>query len=218
MKQPIRIILVDDHQIIRDGLRVLLMHLPELMITGEASSGGELLALLKTNPADILIMDICLPGISGILLTEQIRKLYPEVKVIMLTAMTSEEFILNSLKAGAYGYLPKDVRQEELVEAILTVSEGKEYIARAISAKVLQKLVRYSRTPANERQENILSVRESEVLELFAEGYSYKEIADRLSISVRTVETHKEHIMDKLGLHSVADIVKYAIKQGYISI
>ncbi|MCX6270578.1 MAG: response regulator transcription factor [Bacteroidetes bacterium] len=218
MINPVRIILVDDHHIVRDGIKVLLMNIPDIQVVGEASSGEELMQKMRSVPVDILIMDICMPGVSGIILTERLRTEYPQVRVIMLTAMTSEDHIMNSLKAGAFGYLPKDVRREELLEAIFTVSQGQEYLAQSLSARVLQKLIRHSRTPFSDREENILTNRELEIIEGFAEGFSYKEIADRLSISVRTVETHKMHIMEKLGLRSIADMVRYAIKHGIIEV
>jgi two-component system response regulator NreC len=218
--KKIKIILVDDHKIVREGLKILLMNLNEIEIIGEVANGSELFDVLKKLKPDILLMDISLPKMSGILITEKLSREYPDIKVIMLTANDTDEMVFDSFKAGAMGYLPKDIEHEELVDAIITVSEGNEYLAQSISSGVLKNYFKRARAGSHKqlKSEKELTKREIEVIELFCEGLSYKEIADRLNISVRTIESHKKSILEKLELNSIVDIVKYAIKHGIISI
>jgi DNA-binding NarL/FixJ family response regulator len=216
----INIVLVDDHKIVREGLKILLMNLPEIKIIAEVASGSELFDLLPEIKPDILLMDISLPKMSGILITEKLSREYPDIKVIMLTANDNEEMVFDSFKAGALGYLPKDIEHEELVEAIITVAEGNEYLAQSISSGVLKNYLKKARSGSHKqlKSEKELTKRELEVIELFCDGLSYKEIADRLNISVRTIESHKKSILEKLELNSIVDIVKYAIKHGIINL
>ena len=212
----IKIVLVDDHNIVRDGLRILLLNLQEIEVIGEAATGADLFDLLVEIKPDILLMDISLPKMSGIAITEKISRDYPEIKVIMLTANVNDESVFDSFKAGALGYLPKNIDQLELVNAIKTVYEGNEYLAKSISNSVLKNFFNSAKSGNTKQQksEQELTKREVEVITLFAEGLSYKEIADRLNISVRTVESHKNNIFEKLELTSIADLVKYAIRHG----
>ncbi len=218
--KKINIVLVDDHKIVREGLKILLMNLPEIKIIGEVASGSELFNLLLQIKPDILLMDISMPKMSGIVITEKLNREYPDIKVIMLTANENDEMVFDSFKAGALGYLPKDIEHEELVEAIQTVAEGEEYLARSLSSIVLKNYFKKARAGTHRqlKSEKELTKRELQVIELFCEGLSYKEIADRLNISVRTIESHKKSIMEKLELNSIVDIVKYAIKHGIISL
>jgi DNA-binding NarL/FixJ family response regulator len=216
----IKIILVDDHNIVRDGLKILLMNIPEIEVIGEVATGADLFDLLVCVKPDILLMDISLPKISGIAITEKISKDYPDIKVIMLTANVNDESVFNSFKAGALGYLPKNIDQAELVDAIKIVNEGNEYLAKSISNAVLRNYFDKAKAGSTKhlKNEQELTKREVEVIILFAEGLSYKEIADRLNISVRTVESHKNNIFEKLELTSIADLVKYAIRHGLTSL
>jgi DNA-binding NarL/FixJ family response regulator len=216
----IKVVLVDDHDIVRDGLKVLLMNLPDIKVIGEVSTGQELLYFLLTKKPDILLMDITLPKMSGIVITEKITNEYPEIKVIMLTASVNEKSISDSFKAGAMGYLPKNIKPEELINAIREVHNGIEYISKSISKEILGKYLKKSKTIISKQLKNDheLTKRELEIIELFSEGFSYKEVASKLNISYNTVESHKKNIFEKLKINSIVELVKYAIKNGIISI
>jgi two-component system, NarL family, response regulator NreC len=214
----IKIILVDDHDIVRDGLKVLLMNLPDIKVIGEVSSGFELFSLLENIRPDIILMDIRLPKMSGIFVTEKVKKEYPDIKVIMLTASLDDKSVSESFKAGALGYLPKNIKQIELIEAIREVNMGNRYLAKSTSDIVLDKYLNKPEVLNKHKGLNELSSRELEIIQLFAEGYNYKEVADKLSISYNTVETHKKNIFEKLEINSIVDLVKYAIKHGIISV
>lgn len=218
--EKIKIILIDDHNIVRDGLKILLMNLPDIEVIGEATNGKNLFELLPKIKPDILLLDIALPEMSGIAITEKISHEYPDIKVIMLTANVNEESVYESMRAGALGYLPKDILQEELVIAIKTVYDGDEYIAKSIANAVMKNYMVRTLLGKKEKHKfrKDLSNREIQVIKLLAEGFRYKEIADQLNISVRTVETHKNHILEKLELHSVVDLVRFAIKNKIINL
>ncbi|MEI6695396.1 MAG: response regulator transcription factor [Bacteroidota bacterium] len=216
----IKLVLVDDHQIVRDGVKVLLMNVPDIEVVGEAADSSELFELLKTIQVDIIMMDISMPEHSGIEVTEIIKKQGLDVKVIMLTADVSDAAVFDSLKAGALGYLPKNAKRDEILQAIYKVNEGEEYIAESITNAVLKTYISKARNlnyidPIRNIE---LSKREIEIVELFSEGLSYKEIANRLYISTRTVESHKNNILEKLELKTIVDMVKYAIKNGIIKL
>ncbi|MCX6231696.1 MAG: response regulator transcription factor [Bacteroidetes bacterium] len=216
----IKIIIVDDHPIVRDGIKVLLMNVSNIEIIGEAADGNELFELLKTKVPDILIMDISMPDLSGIEITEKLKSEKSEIKVIMLTADKTDESVFDSLKAGALGYLPKNAKRDEIIDAINKVYEGEEYIAESITSTVLKTYISNARNlNYQDSKRNIeLSKREIEIVELFSEGLSYKEIANRLYISTRTVESHKNNILEKLELKTIVDLVKYAIKNKIIKL
>jgi DNA-binding NarL/FixJ family response regulator len=216
----IKIVLVDDHDIVRDGLKVLLMNLPDIKVIGEVSSGRELFNLLENIKPDIILMDIRLPKMSGIVVTEKVKTEYPDIKVIMLTASVDDKSISESFKAGALGYLPKNIKQMELIAAIREVYKGNKFLSKSISNDILNNYLSKNKpeTLDQPKIEIALSKREIEIIELFAEGYNYKEVADKLSISCNTVETHKKNIFEKLKINSIVDLVKYAIKNGIISI
>jgi len=212
--EKIKIILVDDHQLVRDGIKALLSGNDDIGIIGEASDGKELFTKLETLHPDILIMDISLPGMSGIEITKKICMDRPEIKVLILSMYNNEEFIFNSLKAGAKGYLPKTTSRNEMLEAIYTINNGEEFFGEAIRKIMLRSYVKRAtddEKPEDKSSEQ-LTAREIEILKLYVEGLINKEISDKLDISIRTVETHKNHIMRKLGLRSTVEMVKYAIK------
>lgn len=212
--EKIRIILVDDHKLVRDGIKALLTGIPDISIIGEAGDANELFTQLETLKPDLLIMDISLPEISGIEITKKIGSVFPGLKVLMLSMYTNEEFIINSLKAGAKGYLPKNTSREELVEAIYAIHNGEEFFGESISRVMLKSFVKRATNedlPADKPHE-VLTSREIEILKLYVEGLINKEISDKLDISIRTVETHKNHIMRKLGLKSTVELVKFAIR------
>jgi DNA-binding NarL/FixJ family response regulator len=216
----IRIFLVDDHQLVRDGIKALLISSGEISILGEASTGRECFEKISKEQPDILILDISLPDTTGIEITRKVSELYPGMRVLILSMYTDEDFIFNSVKAGARGYLPKNTSREELLEAIRTIYDGEEFFADSISKIMLRSYVRKAKEedPSTHWGSATLTGREIEILRLFAEGYINKEISDRLDISIRTVETHKNHIMKKLELKSGVDLIKYAIRNKIVEI
>jgi DNA-binding NarL/FixJ family response regulator len=218
--EKIRIILVDDHQLIRTGIANLLYDEPGFEIIGEAADSSEFLYQLQNSQPDVAVMDIALPGMSGIDLTRKVSNDFPSIKVLVLSMYTSEEFIFNAVNAGAKGYLPKNTSRRELVEAIRAVARGEEYYAESISNVILKSYIKKAKSGPEESnsKENQLSKRELEVLRLFAEGYSNQEIADKLFISIRTVESHKNHIMQRLELKSSVDLVKFAIRNNMVNL
>lgn len=216
----IKVILVDDHQLVRDGIKALLAGMEGIEVTGEASSGNEMLALLNSNTPDVALLDISLPDISGIDLCRKIIAQYPEIKVLFLSMYTTEDYIFNAIKAGAKGYLPKNISRNELFNAVKEVSAGNEYYSETISNIILKSYIRKAKTPDDELQDSgeLLSKRETEVLRCFAEGLSNPQIAEKLFISTRTVESHKNHIMQRLNLKTQVELLKYAIKNGFTGI
>ena len=218
--KEIKIVLVDDHQIVRDGIKSLLEGESEIEILGEASNGKELFALLETIKPNILLLDISLPDMSGIEITKKLNEIYPKINILILSMYTNEEFILNALKSGAKGYLPKNSTRDELIEAIFAVYQGQEYYSEEVSSIMLSSFIKKAKSPLDEepKKEVKLSVREIEILRMCAEGSANQEIASSLRISIRTVESHKNHIMQKLELRTVADMIKYAIKNNIIEL
>ena len=212
--ESIKLIVVDDHQIIRDGIQSMLAGQTGITIIGEASSGIELFKLLDQNLPDVILMDISLPGKSGIELARQIKAhaVTYKIQILFLSMFLQEEYIQQAIKAGASGYLPKNVTQQELTQAIKQLAEGKDYYADEISKIIFKSFLNKNRSPEADNRQKELSIRELDILRLVATGYNNQQIADQLFISIRTVETHKNHIMQKLELHSTADLVKYAIR------
>jgi DNA-binding NarL/FixJ family response regulator len=216
----IRIFLVDDHQLVRDGIKALLRSSDDITILGEASTGKECFEKIDLEPPDILILDISLPDTNGIEITKRITTDYPKTRVLILSMYTNEDFIFNAVKAGARGYLPKNTSREELLSAIHAIYEGEEFFSDSISRVMLKSYVRNAKEEHNASQTTPipLSAREIEILRLFAEGFINKEISDQLDISIRTVETHKNHIMKKLELKSTVELIKYAIRNKIVEI
>jgi DNA-binding NarL/FixJ family response regulator len=214
------VIIADDHTIVRDGIKALLSEQEDIVIIGEASNGSELFRLLSLKTADIILLDISMPDLSGIEICERLRTEYPQIKVLFLSMYTTEEYIFNAIKAGAHGYLPKNISQPELLEAIRSISQGREYFNETISNIILKSYINKAKNAETENdiREHSLSKRELEVLRLFAEGFSNSEIGTRLFISPRTVESHKNHIMQKINLKSPVDLIKFAIKNHIVEI
>jgi two-component system, NarL family, response regulator NreC len=216
---PIRIVLTEDHQILRDGVKSLIAS-ENIKITGEASTGAELWELLEGEKPDIILMDISLPDTSGIELTRLISERFPEIKVLILSMYTDESFINQAIKSGAKGYLHKNTTREEMLIAIDTVYSGNDFYSDNISKIILKSYIEKAKLNAEEslNPHEVLSKREIEILTMFAEGFINKEIADKLFISIRTVESHKNHIMQKLNLKTQVELVKYAIRHNLINI
>jgi len=218
--EKIKIILVDDHQIVRDGIKALLTEIPDLAVIGEASDATELASKLLVLKPDIIILDISMPGMSGIEITRKLISEHPETKIMILSMYTHEDFIFNAIKAGAKGYLPKNTTRKEIVDAVHAIYKGEVYFSESISNIILKSYIKKVKTgdETDEKTKASLSKRELEILKLFAEGQSNQQIADKLFISIRTVESHKNHIMQKLELDTTVDLIKFAIKNKIIEL
>lgn len=210
------LLLVDDHEVVRSGLRMLLEDQEDLKIVGEASSGKQALGLVESLKPDVVIMDITLPDISGIDATRQIKKLFPEVAVVALTIHEDQQYFFEMLQAGASGYVPKRAAPDDLITAIRAAHRGETYIYPSLAKLLVSDFL--SRGGEEDAKETIsgLTPREQEVLALLADGRTNDEIAELLTISSHTVARHRENLMSKLGLHSRSELVKYAIRKGLI--
>jgi len=216
----VKVILVDDHQIVRDGIKSLLSECSEIKVVGEADNAYDFFKILKNEIPDVVLLDIALPKMSGIELAKIIKTDFPQIKILMLSMYTSEDFIFNSVKAGVQGYLPKNTTKAELTTAIKTVFKGKEYFSKLISDIILKSYVnsaKYGKELSSDKID-ILTKREYEILFYVVDGLSNSQISEKLSISSRTVETHKTNILKKLNLNSTVDLVKYAIRNKIIEI
>ncbi len=216
--EKIKLILVDDHQLVRTGIANLLAGELGFEIIGEAAEAKDFFDLLKHKHPDIAILDIALPGMSGIDITKRLHNDFPGIRILILSMHTSEEFIFNAINSGARGYLPKNTSRKELVEAVYAIHRGEEYFAESISNVILKSYIKKAKSDVQDEDnsENLLSKREIEVLKLFAEGKTNQEIADKLFISIRTVESHKNHIMARLELKTTVDLVKFAIRNNIV--
>ena len=215
--QRIRILLVDDHPVVREGLRSCLANHPELEIVGEAADGRDAVAKAQALAPHVVLMDITMPQMDGMEATAEIHRCAPAAKVLALTAHTSSEYIQRIVKAGASGYVLKDASPRELVQAIVGLQNGEPFFSPEILGGLLKSFVGRSRTSAS-CGDVPLSPRETQVLIYIAEGRSNKEIAGFFKVSVRTVETHRERLMAKLNIHTIAGLTKYAIAHGLVSV
>ena len=218
--EPIRVIVIDDHRIVRDGISALLFAVEGIEVVGEAEDGVGLMDMLKMKQPDVILMDITLPGRSGIELTENITEEYSDIRVIMLSMLTDEGTIFDAIEAGAKGYLAKDATREEIVQAIKAVHSGEqgfysEQISKTLVSSYFNKTKKEKRA-AEDSELSVLTTREIEILTLFAEGLTNQEIADRFFLSIRTIESHKNKMMRKLGFNTIVDLVKYAIRKDLV--
>lgn len=215
--KSIRVLVVDDHTVLRDTLRLLLEMNGEVEVVGEAADGRAAIDLAEQLRPDVILMDTAMPGLNGIEATTVIRKRLPKVKVLILSGYGHEDQVRNALRAGASGYVLKSSSSEELLLAIRTVSQSNTYLSQSLAEG--DRLRSYLlASEGRTTREASLSAREREVLQLIAEGYTNKAIAERLFISVKTVEAHKEHIVQKLGVRGSAELIRYAIRKGLIFI
>ena len=213
----VRILLADDHRIMRQGLRALLEKEADVEVSGEAEEGRTAVQLARKLKPDVVVMDVGMPDLNGIEATRQINAEAPAAKVLALSMHADKRFVERMLTAGASGYVLKDDAFEELVGAIRTVAANKIYLSPGIAGAVVEDFVRYSRT-AESTGRIILTPRQREVLQLLAEGKTTKQIASLLYVSRKTVETHRRQIMEKLDIHSIAELTKYAVREGLTSI
>lgn len=219
--ERIKVVLVDDHTLMRDALAHTLQQHDEIQIIASLPSGEEMVNKFKVLQPDLILMDIVMKGMTGIEATRWIKERNSSVKIILLSSEIKKEFVTAGIQAGIDGYLPKDVEKEILMKAIHAVMKGERYFNEAITSLVFEDFYNKEKTTQHSHKQlqlTDLSKRELEVLSLIASGKSNKEVADELFISTKTVDTHKMHILDKLGLKNTAELVKYAIKNNLISL
>ncbi len=214
---PIRILLADDHTVMRNGLRLLLERQPNLKVIGEAADGREAVTMAAAEDPDVVVMDIAMPHLNGVEAARQIVNQNGRIAVVILSMHSDESYVIRSLKAGARAYLLKDSAEADLIEAIHAISAGKSFFSPAVSRILKEDYVRQLGKMDAEDSYELLTNREREVLQLVAEGKSNKEVANLLNLSLYTVETHRTHILQKLNLHSVPELILYAVRKGIIS-
>jgi DNA-binding NarL/FixJ family response regulator len=214
--ETIRVILADDHAVVRVGVRSLLEEMPEIKVVAEAADGNAALGLVDALRPDVLVTDIAMPGMTGLELAELVTREYPETRVLVLSMHKEKAFATKALSCGASGYLLKEAATGELGTAVLAVARGEGYLSPAVSAHLVADYARLARAEVS--QTDPLSPRQREVLRLVAAGLATKAIARQLGISVKTAETHRAQLMERLGIHDVAGLVRYAIRTGMIDV
>ena len=212
----IKILLADDHTILRSGLKLILDQEMDIEVVGEVEDGRECIKMVEELSPDVILMDIGMPNLNGIEASHQIKKRFPDVEVLVLTIHDTEEYIYQAFCAGASGYLLKKSAHNDLISAIRSVHKGNYYISSSISKNMVKDYIKKAEKSAGKDGFNRLTEREREILQLIAEGKSNKEIADLLNVSVKTVEVHRSHLMEKLDIHNTANLTRYAIKRGIV--
>lgn len=216
----IRVLVADDHTIVRQGLLALLNEQPDIEVVAEAEDGRDALKKVEKLTPDVVILDVGMPRLNGMEAARQIKRQNPAIKILMLTMHSDEEYIFQTLKAGASGYLLKDAAATELITAIHSVYSGQSYLSPSVSHRVIENYVRRSDPLPSEDSGTyeLLTEREREVLQLVAEGKTNREIAELLNISIKTVDNHRTNLMNKLDIHDRAGLIRYAIKKGIITL
>lgn len=219
----INLLLVDDHSLVRDGIKAILSEDDNINIVAEAGSAEEAMEMLSIHPVDIGLIDVFMPGKDGIEATQMIREQFPEVKVIILSMEVNADIVSKAINYGASSFLPKDSRKQVLIDAIKTIYRGERYVNNAISDMIFNRFFETSvsgkkRIVINDYSPDNISEREQEVLKLLASGHTNRETADKLFISVRTVDSHRNHIMKKLNIQNTAELVKYALRKQLITL
>ena len=215
--RKVRVLLADDHQLMRSGIRLMLEREPDLSVVGEASDGREAVTLAKSLRPDIVIMDIGMPSLNGIEAAGLMTQENPELPIMIVSMHPDETYVLRALKAGARGYLLKDSAEADLIKAVHVVAGGKSFFSPAVSKVLLDDYVRKLKRSGTDDAYDLLTPREREVLQLIAEGKSNKEIANLLNLSVYTVESHRSNLMEKLNLRGLPELILYAVRNGIIS-
>lgn len=213
----ITVVVADDHTIVREGICSLIDGKADIQVVGEAEDGREAIDKVEALLPDVVLMDITMPRLNGLEATRQIKKMFPQIKILALTMYTNEEYILQILQAGASGYVIKQAAPAELISAIHAVYRGDSFLSPSISKTIIDEYLKHS-APSTPIEYEKLTDREREVLQLIAEGYSNREIADKLQVSIKTVGVHRTNLMEKLEIHKVTDLVKYALRKGIISL
>ncbi|GAB1445773.1 response regulator transcription factor [Flammeovirgaceae bacterium] len=213
--EKIKVVIADDHRILRIGIKALLENEPEIEIVTEADDAHHLHTILKKQVVDVILMDIDLGNSNGVVLTREIKQLYPDISILALTQHEEHDLILDMLDAGANGYLIKNCSREELVASIFAVVKGEKYFSQGVSAALIR-VLNNSRKKSTVTSESVLTDREKEVIGLIAQELSNQKIAEKLFISVRTVDTHRRNIMEKIQARNTAGLVKYAMENGLL--
>ena len=213
--QVIRVLLADDHTLVRAGFRRLLEGIPGIQVVGEASDGREALEMIEAKRPDMVLMDIGMPGLNGLEVTARVTHDLPGIRVIILSMHSDKEYVLKALRAGASGYLLKDADINQFEMAIKAVAEGETFLSPSISRHVISDYVHRVGSESSPREE--LTPRQREILQLIAEGRSKQDIAQMLGVSLKTVETHRDQMMERLGIYDVAGLVRYAIRTGVVT-
>jgi two-component system response regulator NreC len=216
MRPPIRILLADDHTIVRDGLRALIEHQPDMVVVAEAGDGRECVQLAAMHSPDVVMMDVAMPEMNGIEAARRIVSASAKIAIVMLSMHRDESYVLRSLKAGAKGYLLKDSPRDDVLAAIRATAEGRSWLSGKVAGMLREDYMLQLESRGLEDSYELLTDREREILQLLAEGKANKEVANLLNISPTTVETHRGHILQKLSLHSTADLILYAVRKRII--
>jgi len=212
----IKVVIADDHAVVREGIKMILGREPDIEIVGEANNGREALDLVATSKPSVVVMDISMPEMGGIEATKRVKEAWPKVNVLALTMHEDESYVFQLLKAGASGYVLKRGAAQDLVQAIRSASRGEAFLYPSVARSVLADYLKRVQSGEERHRYDGLTDREREILALIAEGLSNQEIAQKLFISIKTVQTHRTHIMEKLDLHNRAQLVRYAIRKGLI--
>jgi len=214
----IRVVVVDDHTLMRQGLVGLLDEDPDLVVVGQAGDASSALDVIEEMRPDVVLMDVGLPGVSGLELTVRVKRIVPDIRVLVLTMYEREDYLFQALQAGASGYVLKGADIQDLLTAVRTVARGETYVYQSLTGKLVADYLSRIEDGADRKDYDGLSKREREVLALIAEGLTTSQIADRLYVSPHTVQTHRDHVMTKLDLHSRVALTKYAIRKGLIEL
>ena len=215
--KAVRIVLADDHTVVRKGLRLLLESVPQFQVVADAADGRQAVALSEEQRPEVVVMDIAMPILNGIEAARQISAKLPQTAIVFLSMHSDEAYVIKALKAGARAYLLKDSAENDLINAVKAVSEGKSYFSPAVRKVLAEDYMRQMQEHGVDDSFELLTTREREILQLFAEGKSNKEVANLLNLSLYTVETHRGNIFQKLNLHSTADLILYAVRKGVIA-
>jgi two-component system response regulator NreC len=216
--EVIRVVVVDDHTLMRQGLVGLLDEDPDLVVVGQAGDASSALDIIEETRPDVVLMDVGLPGVSGLELTVRVKRIVPDIRVLVLTMYEREDYLFEALQAGASGYVLKGADIQDLLTAVRTVARGETYVYQSLTGKLVADYLSRIEDGADRKDYDGLSTREREVLALIAEGLTTSQIADRLYLSPHTVQTHRDHVMTKLDLHSRVALTKYAIRKGLIEL
>jgi two-component system response regulator NreC len=211
-----KVLIADDHAIVREGVRMILAKEKDIEVVGEAEEGGQALQLVETLRPDVVIMDISMPGMGGIEATQKLKERHPQVAVLALTMHEDESYVFQLLRAGASGYVLKRAAAQDLVQAVRAAAKGEAFLYPSVARKVVEDYLKRVEIGEDRARYDGLTEREREILTLIAQGFGNQQIAEKLYISIKTVQTHRAHVLEKLGLHDRTELVRYAIRKGLI--